>query len=267
MISSSHVSETRLVTMSRTGPLVLTLLPIVLVVGGVTLAVSLIPGVRREFLVVWDLLLQGEVEPLRIWLLSFGGWAPVISVLLQIATSVFPPGPSFLLAIANPMVFGAFWGGLLTLGSAILAAAICFGLARVLGRPWVARVVSSEKLDRMDGFMLRNGMFAVFLGRLIPFINPDLVSYAAGVTGLRWPPFLLAMTLGTIPSTLFYTVVAVTALESTGWVVGGVVALSVLPLLALVLLRPVLARRGWSTPRHWGIGSAPEGSKPKEDLP
>jgi uncharacterized membrane protein YdjX (TVP38/TMEM64 family) len=235
--------------MSRVGTLVLTLLPALAIVAGIGLGIGLLPGLRQEFLVVWDLLLDGDVEPLRIWLRSFGAWAPLISVLLQVATSVFPPGPSFLLALANPLVFGPVAGGLLTLGSAVFAAGICFGLARWLGRPWVSRVVSPDKLARMDAFMARNGVFAVFLGRLIPFINPDLVSYAAGVTGIRWGPFLLAMALGTLPSTLFYTAIAITALEATGWVIVGVVAVSVIPLLLLVLLRPAFFRRGWLTPR------------------
>jgi uncharacterized membrane protein YdjX (TVP38/TMEM64 family) len=246
----------------RTFPLVLTLLPTLLILTGVVLFIGLVPAVRQEFLIVWDLLLQGEVEPLRTWLLSFGGWAPLISALLQVATSVFPPGPSFLLAIANAMVFGPVWGSLLTIGSAVLAAAVCFGLARILGRPWVAHVVSPEKLARVDGFMARNGIFAVFLGRVIPFINPDLVSYAAGVTGIRWGPFLLAMGLGTLPSTAFYTVLAVTALDATGWVIGGVAAVSLLPLVALLLLRPWFSRRGLLEPKFRAGGE--KGTHTKE---
>jgi uncharacterized membrane protein YdjX (TVP38/TMEM64 family) len=251
--------------MSRAGTLVLTLLPTLLLLAGVVIFVVLLPGVRQEFLVVWDLLVEGDVEPLRMWLLSFGAWAPLVSVLLQVATSVFPPGPSFLLALANPLIFGPFRGALLTLGSAVLAAGICFGLARVLGRPWVSHVVSPEKLARMDGFMARNGIFAVFLGRLIPFINPDLVSYAAGVTGIRWGPFLLAMALGTLPSTLFYTVIAITALEVTGWVIGGVVIVSILPLLLLVFLRPSFFRRGWLTPRLASKKAPPPPGTPDQE--
>jgi len=109
--------------------------------------------------------------------------------------------------------------------------------------------VTAEKLARMDAFMARNGMFAVFVGRVVPFINPDLVSYAAGVTGIRWGTFLLAMTLGTLPSTAFYTVLAVTAVEATGWVIGGVAAVSILPIAALLLLRPWFSRRGLLVPR------------------
>jgi uncharacterized membrane protein YdjX (TVP38/TMEM64 family) len=229
--------ESRLRQARERWPAAVAALPVLSLVLGILLVVGLNPGLRAEFLLAWGLLWDGEPEALRSWLLSHGAWAPVLSVLLQVATSVFPPGPSFLLAIANAMVFGAFWGSLLTLGSAILAAAICFGIARVIGRPGVERIVAPDQLRKVDRFMDRRGLIAVFLGRLIPFINPDLVSYAAGVTRIGWVPFLVAMTLGTLPSTAFYTLVGATAMEATGWVVGAVAVGSLGPLLLLVLFR------------------------------
>jgi uncharacterized membrane protein YdjX (TVP38/TMEM64 family) len=234
---------------------------VLLVVAAVVAVVLSNPGVRAEFLVAWDLLWDGRPEPLREWLLGFGAWAPAISTLLQVATSVFPPGPSFLLAIANAMVFGPLWGGLLTLAGALVAAAVCFGIARVVGRPGVERIVSEEKLQRMDRFMERRGMLAIFVGRIIPFINPDLVSYAAGVTGIGWVPFLAAMTAGTIPSVVFYTTVGAAAIESAGWVVLAVGAASIVPLLVLLAFRGRLyrweaerRRREGETDRAGGVG-------------
>jgi uncharacterized membrane protein YdjX (TVP38/TMEM64 family) len=227
----------------------LTLLPVALGVGIPVLFLWWNPSLRHEFLAAWDLLWAGEPEALRAWLLGFGAWAPLVSVYLQVATSIFPPGPSFLLAIANAMVFGPLLGGLLTFSSALLAASVCFGIARVVGRPGVARIVSEERLARVDAFMARRGILTVFLGRIIPFVNPDLVSYGAGVTGIGWIPFLAAMAAGTVPSTLFYTLVGSFALEATGWVLAGVGAFSVVPLLLLLLFRRRLYRKG-GDPSH-----------------
>jgi uncharacterized membrane protein YdjX (TVP38/TMEM64 family) len=222
---------------SRTGPVALSLLPAVLL--GVALTILLVrsPELRSEFSLAWSLLIQGEPEALQAWLLDFGVWAPVVSGLLQIVTSVFPPGPSFLLGIVNAMVFGPVLGGLLTFGTALVAAAVCFGIARLIGRPGVERLVSEEKLRRMDDFMARRGMLAIFLGRIIPFINPDLVSYAAGVTGIRWLPFLVAMAAGSFPSTVFYSIIGAAAVETTGWIVGLVVASTLVPLVLLWIYR------------------------------
>ncbi len=220
----------------RLPPTLLALVP-ALLLGVGFLALLLHGGFRGELVAVWGLLMEGDPEPLRAWLLGFGAWAPAVSALLQVATSVFPPGPSFVVAIANAMLFGMIWGGILTFVTALLAAAVCFGIARVVGRPGVERLVSSRSLERMDAFMARRGLLAVFLGRIIPFINPDVVSYAAGVTGIRWAPFLLAIAAGSIPATLFYSVVGATALEASGWVILSVMAVSTVPLFLLFLFR------------------------------
>jgi uncharacterized membrane protein YdjX (TVP38/TMEM64 family) len=195
------------------------------------------PGLRGELVTAWDLLVDGDPEPLKDWLLDFGVWAPVVSALLQIATSIFPPLPSFLVGIANAMVYGAVLGGVLTFVTALLAAAVCFGIARLIGRPGVVRIISLESLEKMDDFMDRRGLLAVFLARLIPFINPDVVSYVAGVTGIRWIPFLVAIGAGSVPAVVFYSVVGAAAIESTPWVIGMVAVSTVLPLVLLVVFR------------------------------
>lgn len=220
----------------RLAPKLLALLPAILLLGTFG-ALLLHPGFRGELSTVWGLLLEGDPEPLRRWLLGFGLWAPVVSGLLQIATSIFPPGPSFVVAIANAMLFGIVWGGLLTFVTALLAAAVCFGIARVVGRPGVERLISERTLGRMDAFMARRGFLTVFVGRLVPFINPDVVSYAAGITGIRWIPFLIAIAAGSLPATVFYSIVGATAVEASGWVMLVVFLASSVPLLGLLLFR------------------------------
>lgn len=205
------------------------------------------PGIRAELGLVWDLLLAGDPEPLRVWLRQFGILAPLVSGLLQVATSLIPFLPSFLVAIANAMLYGALIGGLLTFITALIAAAACFGLARVVGRPSVERIVSSRSLARVDGFMERRGVLAVFLARLIPFINPDVVSYAAGVTRIRWMAFLAAIAAGSAPATAFYSIVGAAALDSTLWVVGVVAASTFIPIAVIWIFRdriPGMPRRG-----------------------
>lgn len=187
--------------------------------------------IREDFSDVFGFMLAGDPEPLRLWLLEFEAWAPLLSLLVYVLSALIPILPGFPLAIANAMLFGALLGGVLSFVSAAAAAATCFGIARILGRPGVVRIASAERLARMDRFMERRGLFAVFAGRLIPFINPDLLSYAAGVTGMRWVPFLVAMAAGAVPATVFYSLVGAYALEATGWVIGVVAAATLLPLL------------------------------------
>ncbi len=221
----------------------LSALPALLLLLGFGLLLLLDPGLRGELNTAWGLLWSGDPAPLREWILQFGAWAPLVSGLLQVATALFPPLPGFPIAIANAMVWGWAWGGALTFVSGTIAAAICFGIARWVGRPGVERLVDPEKLARVDGFMERRGILAVFLARLIPFINPDLASYAAGVTSMGWLPFMLGVSAGSVPAVIFYTIVGTAALETTGPVLLLVGAASIVPLLAIFFFRDRISKR------------------------
>ncbi len=98
------------------------------------LAYLLSAGFRSEVHRAAELLGQGNVSGLKDYILSFGLWAPVISALLMVLQALAAPLPAFVLTFANGLAFGTFWGGLLSLISASLAAGLSFGISRALGR-------------------------------------------------------------------------------------------------------------------------------------
>jgi uncharacterized membrane protein YdjX (TVP38/TMEM64 family) len=202
------------------------------------LGYALFPGFRAEVHAAVLLAARADIAPLREYLLGFGWWAPVISTLLQILTSILAPLPSFVLAFVNAMLFGLWWGALLTWTTALLAAAICFAMARSLGRPVVERFVPGGALESMDGFFARHGVLAVLVARLIPFVNPDVLSYAAGLTNLRWRLFMLSIAAGSVPSTLLYSYLGSRGITSVGWLLIPLVVLGLLTLAGALLRRP-----------------------------
>lgn len=151
------------------------------------------------------LLSEGDVEALKAFLLSFGAWAPVISFLLMILQSLIAPLPAFVLTLTNGLLFGAFWGSVLSWGSAMVAAALCFGLSHLLGRRLVEKLVGLTALARADAFFTRYGKHAILVARLLPWISFDLVSYGAGLTPIRFWSFWSMTGIGQLPATLFYT--------------------------------------------------------------
>lgn len=150
------------------------------------------------------MLAQGDVGALRDYLLSFGVWAPVVSALLMVLQSISAPLPAFLLAFANGLAFGAFWGGLLMFASALLAAALSFGIARVPGRELVEALVGTTGLAAADAWFARRGAWAILVARLVPIVSFDSISYAAGLTAMRFRGFIAATALGIIPATFIY---------------------------------------------------------------
>ena len=148
---------------------------------------------------------SGDIGAVRDYILSYGAWAPVISAALMVLQALLAFLPAFIIAFANGLAFGAFWGGMLTLGSAALAAAICFGISHALGRTVAEAILGKKSLGAADRWFARYGAYAVLFARLIPVISFDAVSYAAGLTRMNFFKFLLATTIGMAPATFVYS--------------------------------------------------------------
>jgi uncharacterized membrane protein YdjX (TVP38/TMEM64 family) len=146
------------------------------------------------------------VEAFRTYVLGYGAWAPLVSAALMVLQSVVAPLPAFVITFANGLLFGWAWGSALSWSSAMAGAAICFWIARALGRPAVERLLGhAAGLDAADRFFVRHGARAVLLARLLPFVPFDPVSYCAGLTSTGFRPFLVATGLGQLPATLLYS--------------------------------------------------------------
>lgn len=147
---------------------------------------------------------RADVAGLRDYILSFGVWAPIVSALLMILQALVAPLPAFVLTFANGLAFGTFWGGLLSLISASLAAALSFWIARFLGRGPVEALVGREHLGAADRWFLRWGAYAILVARLVPVVSFDIISYAAGLTRLGFWRFMFATVVGMTPATFVY---------------------------------------------------------------
>ena len=148
-----------------------------------------------------------DLEGLKKYILSFGMWAPVISFLLMILQSVAAPLPAFIITFANAALFGWVNGAILSWTSAMVGAALCFYIARFLGRDTVERLTSKLALKNIDEFLGKYGKHTVLIARLLPFISFDLVSYGAGLTSMRFIPFFVATGIGQLPATIVYSYV------------------------------------------------------------
>src|SRR5829696_3121863 len=148
---------------------------------------------------------RGDIASLRDYIVSFGLWAPVASCFLMVLQALVAPVPSFLITFANGLAFGVFWGWILSLFGHVLAAAVCFGISRSLGRGPVEVLVGKTGLQSADRWFAKWGIYAVFVARLVPGIAFDVISYAAGLTRMRFRNFLIATTLGILPQTFLYS--------------------------------------------------------------
>lgn len=195
-------------------------------------------GFRSEVNQALGLLGRGDIAGLRDYILSFGLWAPVASCFLMVLQALVAPVPSFLITFANGLAFGVFWGWMLSLFGHVLAAAVCFGISRSLGRVPVEVLVGKTGLESADRWFARWGIYAVFVARLVPGIAFDAISYAAGLTRMRFKNFLIATILGIFPQTFLYSYLGHRAPEYVAlFLITSALVVAVVAALAVVRYR------------------------------
>jgi uncharacterized membrane protein YdjX (TVP38/TMEM64 family) len=195
------------------------------VIAGSILVYFTIPQVQDQLNKAFTALGSMNVQSVIALIRSYGVFAAVVSFLLMILQSVAAPIPAFLLTFANAAIFGWIGGAALSWSSAMAGAAICFFIAKILGRDMVEKLTSKTALQSVDEFFQRYGKHTILIARLLPFVSFDLVSYAAGLTPMKVVPFLLATGLGQLPATLVYSYIGGMLTGSVKVVVTGLMIL------------------------------------------
>ena len=205
---------------------------LVLIVGAV-LCYEFIPAVNSLFKTIFDMFATGDFTVVKEFVASYGVYAAVVSFLLMILQSIAAPLPAFLLTFANANLFGWWQGAILSWSSAMAGAAVCFFIARILGRDAVEKLNSKTSLQQIDRFFEKHGKMSILIARLLPFISFDIVSYAAGLT---------SMSFGQLPATIVYSYVGGMLTGGAKLMVNGLLILFALSGL-IILFRQLYVER------------------------
>ena len=120
-----------------------------------------------------------------------------IDLAIVMMLALFPVIPFVLMAGVNILLYGWIGGFMLSLTGSLLGASLGFWLARTLGQEWAQPKVT--KLGKWGALLRGNSFTVVLLSRLIPVLPSAAVNYAAGLSLMTFPSFLLATLLGKIP--------------------------------------------------------------------
>ncbi len=170
-------------------------------------AYFLIPSVNNTMNEVFRMFASGDFTVVKEFVASYGAYAVAVSFLLMIFQSIAAPLPAFLLTFANANLFGWWQGAILSWTSAMAGAAVCFYIARILGRDVAEKLTSKAGLAQIDTFFEKYGKNTILICRLLPFVSFDIVSYAAGLTSMSFASFFIATGIGQLPATIVYSYV------------------------------------------------------------
>lgn len=145
---------------------------------------------------------------------AWGMWSAVGSMALMVLHS-FVPVPAEVIAVANGMLFGPFWGIVVTWSGAMLGAISAFALSRWLGRPVICRFIAAERRAMIERWTVRPG--SLLLLRLIPIVSFNLVNFAAGLAGAGWWDYLWTTALGILPLTMLSVLLGSKIFEIPWW--------------------------------------------------
>jgi uncharacterized membrane protein YdjX (TVP38/TMEM64 family) len=150
----------------------------------------------------FDVVQYLQPEAVKTTLDKMGVWALFAYVVIM-ALVVITPLPSLPLNIAAGTYFGPVLGTLYSVSGATIGALVSFSLARFLGREVLERYLKGH-INFCTPCSDRLLTKLVLLGRLIPVLSFDLVSYGAGLTKMSMRNYVIANFIGMLPLTFIY---------------------------------------------------------------
>ncbi len=178
-----------------------------------------------------------DLKGAKVWMESLGAWAWLGGIVLLVADLLLPI-PSTVVMSALGLVYGWFWGGVASVGGAVLAGLVAYGLCRRFGHGPALWLAGDEGLAKAEAlFNSRRGGWLVALSRWMPVL-PEGVACLAGLSSMPFRVFLTALISGCVPLGFTFAAIGALGVERPGLAIASsAVAPVVLYALAAGLLR------------------------------
>lgn len=212
----------------------------------------------------WDIVANGPLmtlltsrDKLVAAVNSWGPFAPLLYIILQVLQTVVAPIPGQIVGSIGGFLFGA-WGILWTTIGTLIGCWIVFKIARRFGRPLLEKLFKKSAIEKFDFIINAKSasliLFAIFL---LPGFPDDIICYIAGLTNLSIKRLMAIVILGRFPVIVLTNYIG--AEVGTNFVMVALVAL-----LAVVILGiGIWQRERIMTFLKRGASSAPNSENPK----
>ncbi|MBI5571193.1 MAG: TVP38/TMEM64 family protein [Desulfomonile tiedjei] len=141
-------------------------------------------------------------DELRIYVQSWGRWAPLVFIAIQSLQVVLAPIPGELTGAVGGFIFGALPNVLYSTIGLTVGSIGAFAGGRLMGAPLVKLVVSRETWERFRFLTERKGTFIALVLFTIPGFPKDVLCYILGLSPMGFFPFLIVCAVGRLPGTI-----------------------------------------------------------------
>ena len=141
---------------------------------------------------------EQDLEGLIAYLQSFGVWAVFVSFFIDVVINIVGFLPSIFISTANGLIFGLFWGTVISWLAETTGVVISFWAMRVLFRTMAMHLIEKSKtLSRLDQY---ESWQAVAVARAIPYMPNGLVTAVSALSSMPFERHLLGSLIGKLPS-------------------------------------------------------------------
>ena len=157
-----------------------------------TLLIGVVLFVGMYCLLIWGLRVIG-LDTLQQAIANLGVWAPIAFILLCTLTVVLAPINTTSLFVTAGLLFGHQIGFTLGFFSLVLGSGMNFWISRRWGRHAAAQLIGHKSLESLDRFTAKlTGRCNLMVMIFVLLLSQDLVSYAFGLTRIRFRQFFAA---------------------------------------------------------------------------
>lgn len=148
----------------------------------------------------------GDAESLKHFLAQFRGFDKWVFVAIRAFQTVIKIIPAEPLEIGSGALYGTWEGMFLCILGTMIGSFVIIALTRAFGKRLVNAFIPIEKIESLRFLQNKKKVYlSLFFIYLIPGTPKDVLTYAAGLTGLNMKKFLLITGIARIPSIITST--------------------------------------------------------------
>lgn len=159
-------------------------------------------GVNQFFKESWEVLSSGSEEKIAKWVSQFSWWGPMVIIFVMVLQMFLLVIPTVVVMVVSIIAYGPLFGSLIILIAIFTASSIGYGIGKSLGTPLIERILGAKSIEKIEGFLVKYGFWAVIITRISPFLSNDAISFVAGILRMGYWRFMGATLLGILPLTL-----------------------------------------------------------------
>ena len=159
--------------------------------------------IAPEFLPeIFALLSRGDILETAEYIKSYGSMAVAFSFLLTLFVNALGFPPAIIFSTANTLIFGIFWGIVISVAAETVGVTISFLLFRFFFRDLAKKTIAKSKfLSSIDKYSSKKGFEVMLIARMVPYLPSGLLNAVGALSSLSLLDYFLASLIGKFPST------------------------------------------------------------------